>query len=61
MPKKKNIPQTPTDWIEAKYSDYEYHMKKKREKEHKLFKREFVNAYLAEQEKRKEEDDKPGS
>ena len=61
MPKKKNIPQTPTDWIEAKYSDYEYHMKKKREKEHKLFKREFINAFLAEQEKRKDEeiDDKP--
>ena len=60
MPKKKNIPQTPTDWIETKYSDYEYHMKKKREQEHKLFKREFINAYLADQEKRQmqKEDEK---
>ena len=56
MPKKKNIPQTPTDWIESKYSDYEYHMKKVREKEHKLFKREFINAFLAEQERRKMEE-----
>lgn len=53
MPKKKNIPQTPTDWIYAKYNDYEYHMKKNREREHKLFKREFINAFLAEQERRK--------
>ena len=54
MPKKKNgLPCTPTEWVEAKWSDYEYSMKKQREKEHKLFKREFINAFLAEHEKEK--------
>lgn len=56
MPKKKNgLPTNATDWVDTKWSDYEYSMKKRREKEHKLYKREFVNAFLAEQEKRKDE------
>lgn len=49
---KENRPITPTDWIHIKFNSYEYSMIKKRREEHKLFKREFINAFLAEQERR---------
>lgn len=52
MSKKDYIP--PADWIHIKFNSYEYSMMKHRRKEHKLFKREFVNAFLAEQEKKTE-------
>lgn len=49
---KENRPISPTDWIHIKFNAYEYSMMKHRREEHKLFKREFINAFLAEQEKR---------
>ena len=52
MPDKFNKYITPTDWIHIKFNAYEYSMMKHRKEEHKLFKREFINAFLAEQEKR---------
>lgn len=46
-----------TDWIHVKFNAYEYSKMKERQREHKLFKREFINAFLVEQERRKIEKD----
>lgn len=56
MAKKHPYPSTAEEWVDAKYGDYEIHQKKVREREHKLFKREFINAFLAEQERRNMEE-----
>lgn len=56
MPDKFNKYITPTDWIHIKFNSYEYSMMKHRKEAHKLFKREFINAFLAEQKRRKDDE-----
>ena len=57
MPSKFNKYITPVHWIHIKFNSYEYAKMKERRKEHKLFKREFVRAFLADQERRQIEED----
>ena len=47
--RKDGLPNNGADWIYAKFNSYELAKKKERTREHKLMKREFVNAFMKDQ------------